>query len=322
MNSKSEYFINKTLGEDFLESLQKFELWKPGTKTVIDHEEIKTALQIVPRTIMSLLIKELIPMEIGQNRDIELPIASGSNNLLKITKHEKDVYSGEIISDNKKIVDFKYRSIPGVGLVIMSAYELYGVEELKTKSPDIEISEKIQKIIDDRLALHSLVNQIVDKKIELRDGVHQKFLKELADLVNISRTTVPLEDEYFRGIANDIEAVNSVATKQEPNFVEPINKVEKIKGSPVKEFLAKREQKKAKKEFDIHLDKSEKVSCPDCGKEIFNEKVFSGCICYGDDRDKKIYMKKTETGVKIRFGRGWDPENIAMLLETLRNKND
>ena len=48
--------------------------------------------------------------------------------------------------------------------------------------------------------------------------------------------------------------------------------------------------------------------------------VFAGCICYGDDMDKKIYMSKSEKGVKVRFGKGWDPENIEMLLEVLRSK--
>src|SRR5271166_3411296 len=121
--SNADFFLKKTLGEDFFESLQKVELWKPGTKSTIDHEELRTALQIVPRTVIALLIKELAPMRIGETKEIKLPVAE--NALLRATKYERDVYSGEIEDDNKKIVEFKLRALPGVGLVIMSAFELY-----------------------------------------------------------------------------------------------------------------------------------------------------------------------------------------------------
>src|SRR5208282_6851328 len=123
MASGAEYFLKHTLGEDFLESLTKTELWKPGTKSTTDHEEIRTALQIVPRTVMALLIRELSTMEVGQNKAIPLFVAS--NATLNVTKHERDVYSGDIVCTGKKVTEFKFRSLPGVGLVIMSTFELY-----------------------------------------------------------------------------------------------------------------------------------------------------------------------------------------------------
>ena len=55
-------------------------------------------------------------------------------------------------------------------------------------------------------------------------------------------------------------------------------------------------------------------------KNIFDGKAFSGCICLGDDMDRKLFIKKTEDGVKVRFSKGWDKENIEMLLEVLRRK--
>ena len=75
MAFNSEHFLSKTLGKDFFESLVKVELWKPGTRTTVDHEEIKTALMIVPRTIMALLIRELTPMTIGETKEIKLEVA-------------------------------------------------------------------------------------------------------------------------------------------------------------------------------------------------------------------------------------------------------
>jgi hypothetical protein len=47
MKKNAEAFLAKALGDDFLESLQKFDLWKPDTKSVTDHSEIFQGLQIV-----------------------------------------------------------------------------------------------------------------------------------------------------------------------------------------------------------------------------------------------------------------------------------
>ena len=88
------------------------------------------------------------------------------------------------------------------------------------------------------------------------------------------------------------------------------------------EFIQQRKEKVKKNEFSIQLAKGEQVTCPDCGKHIFSNGAFSGCICLGDDMDKKIFITKAESGVKIRFGKGWDQENIELLLELLRRKRE
>src|SRR5262249_2131137 len=154
--------------DDFLESLSKAELWKPGTRTTVDPEEIATALQIVPRTLMAMLIRELAPMQIGETKDITIPVP-GAAAEITIVKHERCVYSGTIKQYNKVFVDFKYRSLPGLGLVIMSAFDLYDVEQLTKEpapapAPHSDIEDRVQRLIDDRLQLHDLVNKVVDRK--------------------------------------------------------------------------------------------------------------------------------------------------------------
>lgn len=293
MSNNGNKFLKKALGEDIFESLSKAELWKPGTRTVVDPDEIATALHIVPRTVMAMLIRDLTPMAVGDHKDIQLPF--GINSKLKVDKHERDVYSGHIEEDNKIAVDFKYRSLPGIGLVIMSAFELYNVEELVSQSgqeaqPDIEA--KIQRIIEERLHLHDLIAQVVDKKLVQKEAVQQLILAKLTEAVH---SPAPLE----------------IAKKESPLEA-------KKKGSPLKSFL---ETKKNKKEFPIEMSKGESVHCPACNKNIFDGVIFSGCICLGDDRDRKVFIKKTEEGIKVRFGKGWDPENIEMLVEILRRSN-
>jgi hypothetical protein len=332
MSSKADQFLKKTLGEDFFESLQKVELWKQGTKTTIDHEEIRTALQIVPRTIMALLIRELAPMAIGENKVVHLFVAA--NALLKVTKHERDVFSGDVEQDNKKIAEFKYRSIPGIGLVILSAFELYDMDTLADhRQNELQdgVSEKVQKLIDERLALHDLVGKVVDQKIMQKDAVHQLVLQRLtealdlaqkrandvAKLADLSKETAPMSEPYFRGMANGIAVADAVVNNREPKFVDAPKK-----GSPLKSFLEVRKKKIAPKEFSIEMAKGENVNCPDCKKNIFDGQLFSGCICLGDDMERKVFIKKTEEGIKVRFSKGWDQENIEMLLEVLRRKRE
>lgn len=271
-----------------MESLTKFELWKPGTKTVVDHEEIRTALMIVPRTIIAILIKELIPMLVEQSVEFSLDV--GNNVKIKATKHERDVYSGTVEEDNKVLVDFKNRSVPGLGLVIMSAFELYNINDLPRSQKDSESvnHENVQKLIDDRLALHSIVERVVEHKIAQRDAIKNMMLMKLTSEIH----NAPVHIEHIR------------------------------KGSPLKDFLELRKNKQKSKEFSVQLAKGEHVDCPDCGKQIFAAGAFSGCVCLGDDMDRKIFIKKSEEGVKIRFGRGWDEENIELLLELLRRKHE
>lgn len=333
MSSKSEIFLNKALGEDFLESLSKTELWKPGTKSVVDTEDLRIGLKIVPRTILAFLVRELVPMSIGENKSVPIPV--DGNAVLMVTKHERDQFSGDILQDNKKIVDFKLRSLPGLGLVIMSAFELYNINELAGE-PKIEESMelKVQKLIDERMALHDVVGKAIDKRLlakeheyKEKDKIHQMVLAKLSEAMEIARKdaqaikdvremqekTTPQDNEYFRGMTNGLEVANSIVNKKEPKFVEAPKK----KNRPLQEFLQKKQNKK---EFAVQLAKGEEVQCPDCRKNIFDGKVFSGCICLGQDMEKKVFFKKSEDGIKVRFSRGWDPENIEMLLDVLRNR--
>ena len=338
MSSKADYFLNKVLGEDFLESLNKVELWKPGTRTTIDHEEIKTALQIVPRAIMALLIKELAPLAINESKEFELPLEDGPA-LISATKMEKDVYVGNIQHNNKIVVDFKYRSIPGIGLVILSAFELYDVNSLSGDSSgspiEDELSLKVQQLVDERMALHDLVGKVVDKKLEQKDAVKDLLLRKLsqiAQLPKINKDSTPQSDQYFRGMTNGLEVASSVATGKEPKFVEspkkdvptiPLKQIEKIAEAPVKKaskFREFMEKKRKPKEFSVRMVKGETIDCPDCGNVLISNKIFTGCVCLGDSN--KLFIKKSEDGIKIRFSRGWEQENIEMLLEILRKQNE
>jgi len=327
MSSGAEYFLGKTLGDDFLESLSKVELWKPGTKSTLDHEEIRTALQIVPRTVIALLIRELSGLSVGQDKRIELFVSSGA--FLNVTKHENDVFSGDLEQGGKKLTEFKFRSLPGIGLVIMSTFELYDMENLintpVTREPLVgpaeDVNAKVQKMIDDRLALHDLVERVVDKKMSQKEAVHSMLLMKLTEeLRAIAQNLAHQSDSHSHGIPDSVEIHSSTVNKKESNFADASVKLKK--SFPVKDFLESRKTKIKKAEYSVHMAKGETVDCPDCGKNIFNGNLFSGCVCLGEDMDKKIFIKKSEQGIKVRFSKGWDSENVEMLLEVLRRKHE
>jgi len=370
-------FLKKALGEDFFESLQKVELYKQGTRTTVDPEEIATALQIVPRTLMAFLVNTLSPLKVGDNKRIQLPLQE-SGVFLNATKLERDVYIGNIEQAGKIVTEYKFRSIPGIGLIIMSAYELYDINKL-IEPPKVEedVASKVQHMINERLAIHDIVGQVVDKTMAEREALNKLMLMKLTNELNATREELERErvrlagcavaahggvkpgelqpgdyghsaslddvlhlreknekfkkdianvarvfsedpasksDEYLRGLANGIAVVDATINDKEPEFVDAPKK-----GSQkLKNFVERRKQPQ---EFSIQMAKGEQVDCPDCGKNIFDGTVFSGCICFGDDRERKVFVRKSDTGINVRFSKGFDPENIEMLLDILRRKH-
>lgn len=344
--AKGNDLLNRILDEEFLGTLAKSaDLYKIGSNSVLDPEEIRIGLKVVPRAVLSMLISELAPMALNASKDINLPF--GKNALVRLNKNAADDYTGSVYDNNKLVYSFQNRSIPGLGLILLSTFELYELEELSRpvivpESDDIE--KKVQKLIDERMELHSLVSKVVENKMAEREVIHKLMMNKLGDALSneakknsqiaqireIHENATPQSDPYFQGMTNGIEVANSIANEKEPNFISapktgPINIEAKDvmkkeapikKGSPLKEFLAR---KKKPVEHHVELSKSEVVDCPDCGQCIFNKKYsYSGCICMGSDMESKIWIKKTENGIKMSFSKSWDADNIAALLEVLR----
>lgn len=289
---KAKSFLLNTLGDEGLEAIQKFEIWKQDTNTVLDHEEIKTALQIVPRTVLSLLRRETEGMRPSEGREFKLPVDQDAH--LSITKFSNDVYSGSIRSNGKQIASFRHRSLPGVGLVIMTTFELYDLEDVAKPKVNIdqELEDRIQDIVEDKLRMRDMISKMVDRKIAMREALDQMVRDKLTQVL--------------------------MAKPSEPEKkVEELPKQEK---EPLK--LRKFLDKAKSKRYGVRIEKNESVSCPDCGQKIFEQGAFSGCLCYGEDRNKGVHVAKTEDGFSIRFAKGWDVDNIEMLMKTLISKEN
>ena len=250
--------IKSILGDDFFEELSKSEIgsgiFKPDTNTTVDPSEIKIALEITPKVILSFLISHLKPLEVGGNLDLKLPFIPNTNRsesytfpTLHVNKISTDVYTGDIVHLGKRITEFKYRSLPGVGLILMSTFELYDMDDLQNiKQDEPKVSDsKLQDMIDERLKLHSLVRNVVDQRISERDAIQQLINERLSEQFDDEE----YEDEEYEDEDEDEGPLHS----EEEASVEILEDSEEdimnasAKKSKLKDFLDSKEKKKARK---------------------------------------------------------------------------
>ena len=285
--SKIFEVVSELLGDDFYEELNKFELIKQNTQTAVDPEEVETALRIVPKAVMAWLIKNLGEMQISESKELKLPFSKADGASLQLTKIDNDVYSGEINKDGQKVTKFLYRPLPSIGLILLTTFEMYDIDTLSQyhaqPKAESETENKVQALIEERIALKDLVNKVVDKKMAERDAVEAMVLNRLK-----TATVVP-------------------------EIVKPKKELK------LKKFMDKLSEKK---KHSIKMEKSESFHCPDCGKMIFDQKGFSGCVCFGEDMNKSVSLLKSGDGLKISFSKGWEKENEQMLLKILRKQED
>ncbi len=312
--------LNSILDDEFVTNLAKSaDLYKIGSNSILDPEEIRIGLKVVPRAVMSMLINELTLMPLNSSKRVQLPF--GHNAWMDANKNAADDYTGSVYSNNKLVYDFKNRSIPGLGIILLSTFELYDLEELsKPHKESDEVDKKIQKLIDERMEMHSLISRVVENKIAEREAIHKIMMDKLTEALSkpIATNSTP--------IATNPVAIPPIATNTatvmapiELKSTDVVKKESTKKTLPLKKFL---DRKKKPKEYHVEMAKSETVDCESCGKTIFGPGGYSGCICMGSDQHKKIWIKKSEDSVEIRFSKGWDEQNIEMLLDTLRRKHE
>lgn len=278
MKIKTDVFLKKMLGKDFFQVLKKSDVYKHGTKTVSSVEEMSAGLKIVPRVVMSYLVSNLSGMKPTENKDLELPFAE--NHKMHVTKHEQDVFSGYVYSDGKKINEFQNRTIPGIGLVLMTVFELYTLDEstrqIRNEEQEYFHVDKLKKLIDERLQLHFMVQQIVDQKLAQKELARMLIAQKVAHAIQVPKVE---------------------------------NKSEKLK-----RFL---EERKNKQSFSVNAE--QEIFCPDCGEHLNkNQKHLSLCICYGEDWGANLEIKKFEKFDNIVLSGNINPENKLLLIQTLK----
>ena len=299
MKLKDAKIVKSILGEDVFEELKKSAIYKPETKTAVQPEEIRVALEIVPRSVLSFLFANLKHKEVNEVVDLDLPWAL--NAKMHVNKLGADNYNGEIVKDGNKMYEFQHRSLPSIGLILLSVFELYDLDmlnEIKEKPAEPVVQdriEKLQSLIDERLMLHNLIKDVVDKRLSEREAIGRLIKEKLSE---------------------------HVATASEEKAEEPKEEenMEIDKKSKLRQFLENREKKRQE---SVEMDKSESIKCPDC-KTVIHKKESNEiipCVCYGEFMNKSIKIAKTTDGkVKIKFPKSFDIDNIEMLLEAIKKQ--
>lgn len=284
MNERQIKLIAKTLGSDFISDLKECE--------ICGVDGTKIELQIVPRTVLAYLVLHLKGKEVGSVSDLDLPFAE--NTKLNVTKFSKDNYSGKLIQGDKEIAQFKYKTLAGLGLILMSSLELYDIDQLKVEKQPEE--KGLQALIEEKLYLHALISDVIEKKLSQRDAIKQLV---------------------------DAKLNQSVVEANEPKEAEEPEQTIEIevpdKKSKLRAFMEKRESNKVR--IIDKLQKSE-IKCPDCKTTMYDGKdSIRLCICYGEHRNKEIKIQKGENDrIKLQFPKDIEIEGIDMLLDTIKNK--
>lgn len=293
MDKKSAKIAESILGDDIFEVLAKYEIYKPNTKTVVDPEEVRVALQIVPRAILSYLFAHLKPMSVGDIKDLDLPFAP--NAQMHIEKLSQDNYRGDLVQDGNRISEFQYRPLPSIGLILLSTFELYDLsllEEIKQKPVSNEQGNKIdrlQDIIDDRLKMSRMIQDVVDRRISEKEAIDRLISEKLTQ--HVLKVNSPSESQYMP---------------------------EEDKKSKLRLFLENREMRR---EEPVDIGKAE-IKCLDCDSTLYKKEFDSInlCLCYGEYHNKKIKFKKSNNGkVELKFPKKFNIDNIEMLLDTIKN---
>ncbi len=291
MKKSEETLIKNILGEDFFEVLAKSAIYKPRTASSASIEEIKIGLQIVPRTILTFLKAKLLPLQIGSIKTIEMDFGTASGSKIEIMKQGNDDYSGSIIGvHGEKHYSFEHRSIPGLGLVLLSTFELYDLENLEEAVKPVKQEEApehfnkindLQQIINERLLLHELVDRVVSDKMRQRDAVQSMVSYRLNNMV-FGKSASPTDTE---------------------------NKKQELADNPVD----------YKKDFVVEKFNKSEIKCNNCKQKIFKSGIYTGCQCTSNN---KVYLSKSEGKVKVRFSKDWEIEDIKEFLNKLKNNKE
>lgn len=282
--------IKNFLGEKFISSLQKEEMasgiYKPSANVSIEIDDIYTSLKIVPKFVLEWVYENIKYMKKGDNRDLSIPSCwtDGVEHNLHIDKHDHDVFSGEITANGDKITSFKYRSLPAIGLILLSTFELYDIEKLDEKKDLKHIpqhsSSDIDRSILNALKLKMAIQSVLDGEKEEKEAIN--------DVIN---SRIP---DIFAGTMQ-----KSKKTK---------------KPTAVREFVSK-----IKNKTSVVLDKS--IKCPHCNTELYKsgDKSITLCICYGEFMNKTLKLTKSESSnASLDIPKGFGGFNLEMLLEAIK----
>ena len=307
-------FVKAAIGDEGFEELRKNQIFRSSTNTVVLVEELDAALRIVPKILLSYLVQKLKPMSSGEESIIEIP--GHEECYIRVTKQDSDVYIGQFIKNGQVVHNFKHSTIPNIGAHLVTYFEMYDriIESEQTKESEA-VDQKIQRMIEEKLALRDMISDVVDKKMQEKEAIQQMIMNRIASSLTVNKEpTVTIEVQKKENGGFELDK------KEEGASTEP----HKQKLHDMRSRLSQiNKSKRSISKSEVIVIEDKEAHCPDCSKKIFTKSEgYHGCVCFGEDMKSKIYMAKTEDGkISLRFPKKWNPDNVKMFLDILNKKN-
>jgi hypothetical protein len=283
--NKTVIAARKLFGTGFAGELSKSEVYKTDSRIAVSMDEVRIAMDLVPRAILLWLIKNLKGLKKGESKELKIPMVP--KGVMNVTKHGPDDYSGDLVQDGDKEYDFEHRSLPGIGLVVLSTFELYEEPEEPAEEDRREWADpdRLSRYVEEKLEASRLVDEVRESKKELREAQEELLRLKLAN--RLREADAPKEDK------------------------------KEDKRADLARFI--KEHKKDLVELALEADST--VRCPHCDSTLLEKREFRGCCCLGEDMDSGLELVKSEAGVSlVRFSKGWEPENKERLIKILNRR--
>jgi hypothetical protein len=343
---KRQDLLKTIMGEKVLESLNKA-LVKLNTKSVVDLEELHSAIKTAPKAIMAFLMRELKDMEKDHTKEIKIPWAE--NSMMTITKLDSDVYKGIIVKDSKIIHEFDLTAIPQLAAHIMSVFEIYDEDDHQEEESSEESSEDSKQDIREHLkALDGKINALMMliasqspmHTVQKSDNPEKDWKKVSAGIKKSSLKKAGLMPKMpspprpgtkvggsqgitKQGIHSDKTHAtdmpgHEIHTQVKNPWNAAFNAASRDSSQPKQPKQPKQPAAIAtKSEKQFTFKKSELESkCLDCNQPI------GGCSCF--KALSKPQIKKSENDkVTLKFGSDWDQDALRALFHSIkRRKNE
>jgi len=328
----NEKLVKSILGEEVYEALVK-SIVKLNTKSVVDIQELDSALRIAPKSVVAFLMHNLSDMEKDGAKEIKLPWDENSSML--VNKKDSDVFSGHIAKEGKIAHEFDLCSIPQLAAHILSLFELYdespGQPEEK-KEESVKEHQDISTIKNQIQSLESKVNALI--MMAAGQTVQPVKKSQKTQLINALKKAglapgmpKPPRPGVHSGSQQGISQSGFHGPKTAHSDLNPAGGQTQTRLNPhlksgntlaAKNGLPQqaKQPKQAKSSFTMKSESNDS-NCLDCGEPDMKNNVFQKCSCFKALSHPTI--KKSENGATTyTFAADWDEDSKIALWNSLR----
>lgn len=287
--------LQDCLGQLGTETLKK-SIIRLKTNSVADPEELYLPLLVVPRTILSWLIQNILPLKVGEYKDFKFP--GQDDTVISVEKLDSDVYRGEFVRDAHVIHRFNHQTLPSISGHLMTVFELY--DQLDVQAPKENQSGSMEM-----MAQIMAMNNIMPKQ-QTADPIAMKTLDMLGKLIDvlvadkISKDKLPIDEKPSKAEDFITRLKDRLADKKEED-----KDLEEEAPMKKDELLMKPKKSYFKSKLDkcnLNKAKIDEGKTTEQKKDVRNERNTRWNKNWRDSDHKQGIPKHREMGVHLGTG--------------------